>query len=351
MPPKHPLPNNQPGEIILFNFPESVFGRRMVRYFNLRSLLYSQIRVPPNMPRPILQEKLGINYRRIPVMAIGRDIYIDTRIMLPKLEKFFPEKRLGAQSSFDAGFEAMLEEFVIDGGPFWRTAGCIPETAPFMQNEVWMKDRSDGSGGQFNKEALRENRAWSLSQLRLWFGIVEKFFADGREWILGTEGPSLSDIHAGWQCDWAINMAGDMNDEKGHESTADMRKVLSREEFPHVHAWVERFRRATDDAGNANQGAGALDEGEEAENDIVRRILASDLTEAESPGVDESDILGLKQGQRIIVALVDFGFTHKDEGILVGLAKDEVVIEVDVPGDNAKLRLHYPRINFKILPL
>ncbi|KAK4505487.1 hypothetical protein PRZ48_003450 [Zasmidium cellare] len=351
MPSAKTLPNNHPGEIILFNFPESVFGRRMTRYFNLRSLPYSQIRVPPNMPRPILQEKLGINYRRIPIMAIGRDIYIDTRIMLPKLEKFFPEKRLGAQGHFDAGFEAMLEEFVIDGGPFWRTAGCIPETAPFMQNEVWMKDRSDGSGGQFNKESLRENRTWSLSQLRLWFGILEKFLADGRKWISRTEGPSLSDIHAGWQADWAINMAGDMNDDKGEHSTADMRRVLSRDEFPNVHAWVERFRKATNEAESANKSAGALDEGKEAGDEIVKRILSSEFTEAESPVVDESDVLGLKKGQRISIAPVDFGFTHKDQGTLVGLAKDEVVIEIDVPGDNGKLRLHYPRINFKILPV
>lgn len=284
-------------------------------------------------------------------MSIGRDIYIDTRLMLPKLEKLFLEKRLAAQSLFEAGFEAMLEEFVIDGGPFWRTSGCIPESAPLVQNEVWMKDRFDGSGGQFTKEALRENRAWCLSQLRLWFGVVEKFLADGREWILGTHGPSLSDIHAGWQCDWAINMAGDMNDVKEDDSTADMGRVLSKEEFPYVHAWVERFRSVTDEAEKANKGAGALGEGQEAEDDIVNKILASGFTETESLGVDSSDVLGLKRGQKVSVAPVDFGFTHKDEGTLVGLSKDEVVLEVDVPDDQGKLRLHYPRINFKILPL
>lgn len=322
----------------------------MVRYFDLRQLPYSQIRVPPNMPRPLLQKRLGINYRRIPVMAIGRDVYIDTRIMLPKLEKFFPEGRLGAKTSFDAGFEAMLEEFVIDGGPFWRTSGCVPENAPLVQNEVWMRDRFDGSGGQFSRQNLRDNRSWCLSQLRLWFAMVEKFLGDGREWILGTSTPSLSDIHVGWQCDWAINMAGDMK-ANSDDSTADMRKALSEEQFPKVHAWVQRFRSATQKAAEANPGAGPIDEGEEAEDSIVSRILASDFTEPESPVVDESDVLGLKKGQKVSVAPVDFGFTHKDEGNLVGLSRDEVVVEVDVPGDNGKLRLHYPRINFKILPL
>jgi hypothetical protein len=96
-------------EIVLFNFPESVFGRRMARYLNLRKFKFSQIRVPPNMPRPILSERLGVNYRRIPLMAIGRDIYIDTRIMLRKLESLYPNGKLGATDSFQQGFEDILE--------------------------------------------------------------------------------------------------------------------------------------------------------------------------------------------------------------------------------------------------
>ena len=173
--------NSVSDEIILFNFPESVFGRRMVRYLNLRGMNFSQIRVPPNMPRPILQKCLGINYRRIPVLAIGRDVYIDTRLQLRKLETLFPDGRLGATNSFDQGFEEMLETWVIDGGPFWRTSGTIPVSVPFVNDPVWMKDRFDGSGGAFTKEALIENRAWCISQLRIFYGVVEKMLADGRE--------------------------------------------------------------------------------------------------------------------------------------------------------------------------
>lgn len=342
------LPNGHPGELVLFNFPESIFGRRVVRYLNLRRLPFSQIRVPPNMPRPILQDKLGINHRRIPIMAIGRDIYIDTRLMLRKLEGFFPEGRLGAQDSFSAAFEDMLEEFVIDGGPFWRASGTIPTTAALMQSAVWRKDRYDGSGGQFTAEALQTNRAWNLSQVRLYFAMLEKMLADGRDWILGSSGPGLAEIHAGWVCDWAVNMAADMNDDS-EESTADMRRVLNRQEFSKVHAWIERFRKSANDAAKSNSAGGPLEEGEAAEADFVQRILAASFTESECIDVDEADVLGLKAGQRVTVAPVDFGFTHKDEGVLVGLSREEAVIRVNVPEGNGALRLHYPRINFKIL--
>lgn len=347
MKPNNVLPNGHSGEIILFTYPESVFGRRMVRYLNFRRLPFSQIRVPPNMPRPILQERLGINYRRIPIMAIGRDIYIDTRLMLAKLETCFPENRLGAEDGFGSGVEELLESFVIDGGPFWRTAGCIPPTAPLMKNEVWRKDRFDGSGGGFTKQALLDNRPWSISQLRIYYGIVEKMLKDGRQWILGGENPGLAEIHAGWVHDWGLNMAQDMGDDSDG-ATADMKRALSDVEFPKLYEWVKRFRAAAENAEKENSAAGRLQEGADAEDQVVDRILAADLTEQE-PHFEESDVLGLRRGERVTIAPVDFGFTHKDEGDLIGISKNEVVIEVQVPQGKGSLRLHYPRINFKIL--
>ncbi|EME86880.1 uncharacterized protein MYCFIDRAFT_151894 [Pseudocercospora fijiensis CIRAD86] len=344
---KKGLLNGHPGDIILFTYPESVFGRRMVRYLNLRRLPFSQIRVPPYMPRPILQERLGVNYRRIPIMAIGRDIYIDTRLMLAKLETFFPENRLGADDDFGSGVEDLLENLIIDGGPFWRTAGCIPPTAPLMTSEVWTKDRSDGSGGAFTKQALLENRSWSISQLRIYYDIVEKMLRDGRQWILGGDNPGLAEIHAGWVFDWGLNMAQDMGD-GSNGATADMKRALSDVEFPKLHDWVKRFRDLAEQAGEDHAGGGRLQEGADAEDQVVDRILAADFTEQE-PYFDESDVLGLQRGQRVTIAPVDFGFTHKDEGTLVGISKNEVVIEVQVPQGKGSLRLHYPRINFKIL--
>ncbi|KXS97774.1 hypothetical protein AC579_8824 [Pseudocercospora musae] len=344
---KNVLPNGHPGEIILFTYPESVFGRRMVRYLNLRRLPFSQIRVPPNMPRPILQQRLGINYRRIPIMAIGRDIYIDTRLMLAKLETFFPENRLGAEDGFGAGVEDLFENFVIDGGPFWRTAGCIPPTAPLMENEVWTKDRFDGSGGGFTKQALLDNRSWSISQLRIYYGIVEKMLGDGRPWILGGDNPGLAEIHAGWVYDWGINMAQDMEDDSGG-ATADMQRALSDVEFPKLYEWVKRFREVADKANKDHAEGGRLQEGADAEYKVVDCILAAGFTE-QDPCFDETDVLGLQKGQPITIAPVDFGFTHKDEGNLIGLSRNEVVIEAQVPQGMGSLRLHYPRINFKIL--
>jgi hypothetical protein len=208
-----------------------------------------------------------------------------------------------------------------------------------------MKDRFDGSGGMFTKEALVENRSWCLSQIRLFYTFLEKLLADGREWILGGSSPSLAELHAGWVYDWGLGMA-----DPSHESMADAAKVLRKEEFPKTHTWVQRWRDVTAEAEKSNPGAGSMDEGKEAEERVVKAILAGSFVEPNDLQFDADDIMGFKKGQKISVAPTDFGFMYEDRGSIVGLSKEEVVIEVDVPGGkDGKLRLHYPRVNFKLI--
>lgn len=42
------------------------------------------------LPRPELSDLLGISYRRIPLLAIGNDIYCDTGLISYILERRFP---------------------------------------------------------------------------------------------------------------------------------------------------------------------------------------------------------------------------------------------------------------------
>lgn len=134
--------------------------------------------MPPNTPRPLLQGKLGINYRRIPILAIGRNIYIDTHIMSRKLETGLLEGRLRAQGSFGAALEDTLEEYIIDGGPFWRTSTfdftCHAGSYLAQRSIRWSRRTLHGRG-------LKINRAWSDSQVKLYFAMLEKVLADGQE--------------------------------------------------------------------------------------------------------------------------------------------------------------------------
>ena len=41
-------------------------------------------------PRPDLSERLGVMYRRIPVLAIGQDVYCDSSLITAVIERQFP---------------------------------------------------------------------------------------------------------------------------------------------------------------------------------------------------------------------------------------------------------------------
>lgn len=146
------------------------------------------------MPRPDLRE-LGIAYRRIPLLAIGRDVYCDTRLILRKLEQRFPDGALGATGSDQKALERLLERWTVDGGVFARAASLIPTDMPALRDPKFAKDREDFSGRSWSREAMQRARPEGVAHMRDSFALLEStLLADGREWILKTSGPSLADI-------------------------------------------------------------------------------------------------------------------------------------------------------------
>ena len=288
------------------------------------------------MPREQLEE-LGVNYRRIPIMAIGRDV-CDTRIMLAKLEELFPDNRLGARTPFDKGVEYLLENWVIDGGPFWRTAGLIPIAAEVMNDPEWLKDRASMSGNNLNKESKSAATPESLAHVRMYFDFLESsLLADGRRFILDSSQPTLADIHAGWLFDWNLQMKMGMIDHLEKET-------ISEQAYPKVFAWVQNIRDAVAEVEKKNGEAKVL-----SDQEMIETILSSDYSESEG-SIDNHDPLKLEKGQAVDIAPVDSGFTHHDKGELVAIGTKEVVIKSAVPNGKGHLRLHFPRTNFRIKP-
>ena len=75
------------------------------------------------MPRPDLA-RLGIAYRRIPVLAIGRDVYLDSRLILQKLEGLYPPSEahpsLAARTGEHVAIERLFSRVSTDGGLFCK---------------------------------------------------------------------------------------------------------------------------------------------------------------------------------------------------------------------------------------
>lgn len=149
---------------------------------------------PIYLPREDINA-LGVKYRRIPIMSIGRDMYCDTRLILQKLEAKFASGALGASQPDEKAIEKLLESWTIDGGIFVRAAQAIPPEMPLMKDPKFTKDREDYMGRSWELESIKAMRPEALTHIRDAFVFLETgLLADGRQWVLKTEKASMADI-------------------------------------------------------------------------------------------------------------------------------------------------------------
>jgi len=147
------------------------------------------------MPRPDLNA-LGVQYRRIPVLTIGKDIYCDSRLILQKLEDRFPEGALGLEDPEGRAIEKLLEKWTTDGGVFDRVAQLIPPDTPLTADPKFIKDRESMTGQSWKRANILKGRAEATVHVQHAFELLETtLLADGRNWLLKTKMPTLADIH------------------------------------------------------------------------------------------------------------------------------------------------------------
>ncbi|KFY16123.1 hypothetical protein V492_01540 [Pseudogymnoascus sp. VKM F-4246] len=321
-------------DIIVYHYAYSPYARRVIWYLNLRNIPFSECIQPPIMPRPDVKA-IGVNYRRIPLVAIGRDIYNDTRLILTKLDELFPASSahpaLSPSTPEGRALGSLFSSYTTDGGLFGRAAMLIPTSAPLFKDPKFTADRSAMSGRPWSAAHLDRQRPEALAEMRMAIAALENgLLADGRTWILNTPQPSIVDIEAVWPIHWVLGMPG-----------AVPASVASKESFPKVFAWIGRFNAAAGEARKRNGKPKALKGFEAAE-----KVYESDWAEGVR-GVDETDPAGLKKGQEVLVHPTDSGFTHKDRGTLIGLDGQEIVIEVKT--EKGTVRIHAPRHGFRVL--
>ncbi|KIW71209.1 hypothetical protein PV04_03400 [Phialophora macrospora] len=319
-------PNNG---IVLYHYSFSPVARRVLWYLSLRGIDYAECKQPPVLPRPDVAA-LGIKYRRIPLMAIGRDIYCDSRIILRKLEELFPNSALSASSAEEKAVEKLLEIWNMEAGLFARASQLIPTSMPLLNDPHFTKDREDYSGRSWSKEQIEANRPEALAAIRSAFNVLETtLLADGRDWVLKGDHPTLADIEAIWTFDWLKGLKGALPQE-----------LISDKKYPKVFAWIARFNDALK-AAKAKAPKPATLKGDAA----AERILNASFVDKD-PGFDLADPLGLQRGTEVEVFPIDSGTHHRDQGRLIGLTEEEIVLSTKAEGK--EVHLHYPRVGFRI---
>ena len=118
--------------------------------------------------------------------------------------------------------------------------------------------------------------------------------------------------------------------------------LFSSDKFPKTFAWIDRFSAAVTSAGTSVPKPATL-EGSAA----IRQVLQADYLDNKAE-VDERDPTNLKKGQEVEVWPLDSGSNHRDRGRLVALSPSEVVITAKTQHGQEDVRIHFPRINFRL---
>ncbi|KAI5237983.1 hypothetical protein E4T43_07719 [Aureobasidium subglaciale] len=317
-------------EVILFHYAQSIYSHKVLWYLKLANIKYSECIQPPIMPRPDLAA-LGISYRRIPVLAVGRHVYCDSRLILQVLQERYPLPNTSLSASQKA-VQRLLQDWNHDQ-IFWHATRCLPyERSALGKNPAFLADRSEAMGRPFRIEDMIKDRLESYNYIRAMFQTLEDLLEDGRDWIVDSAVPSPADVDAVYIAQWIVTnplMEG-----------AVPEHFLSEKMFPKTYAWIHRFRKALQDAEVKAFVPTALS-GEE----VLEKITSAPAG-AFQDDMSYTDSLRLKIGEMVEVYPTDWASHHRDVGELVMLKANQVCIR------NAQgVLVHFPRWNFRIQAL
>lgn len=260
---------------------------------------------PLVLPRPIL-EKLDITYRRIPLLAFGKDVYADSSLIIDEVQSRYGKL---PTTPADKAYEIFGVQIFASALNVIPTAALTPE---------FIKDRLTIFPG-LNNPNYGELRPSGLAEMKAKFLIIENDFlgASSGPFIAG-EKFGLADIHAGWAVGWSLKAIG-LGQEPG----------FGEKDFPRIYKWVASWPtpQYTDlpqeQVWDAVQGA---------------EYTAKDI------GVDEKDPLGIKAGTDVTVENSDTeAGAHPQKGKLVGVNNKEAVVEL-----KNGIRVHFPRIGYVV---
>ncbi|KAJ7129726.1 hypothetical protein C8R44DRAFT_777507 [Mycena epipterygia] len=318
--------------VILYRYDASPFSVKIDHVLLLKNIPHQKVNVANMLPRPEITDLLGVTYRRIPILAIGNDIYCDTSLIASALERrfpasqgygtIFPNKKHGGDA--DTGLIKAFTKYWVDAVLFPLAPTLLPwEKFP----PAFIKDRST-LRGPIDVNAMIASRGPALSMLSTHLSLVEEQLSDGREWLFDTELPSLADVSVHFVYAWIKAF-------RGVESLFDSNT------FPKSLEWLARLTaylgRLKERQGTVSKITG---------NDAAARIAAAPFEPYSVVGFDtrEAARLGLKAGDEVSVAPDDNARTFGTVGKLVALNREEFVIETK--GSSGLVRCHLPRLMF-----
>ncbi|GAC94148.1 hypothetical protein PHSY_001717 [Pseudozyma hubeiensis SY62] len=336
-----PQSNNR---VIVYGYPASPFYQKITFLLDHYGVEWTLVDVPPVMPRPQLSQLLGITYRRIPVVFVDGQAYIDTTAASLALETAFgPTSKRPLLQHFPA-LQMQLAVNWAESSIFRLGAGHL-YNAPL--NEAFVKDRkSFMPGSSFDSESMKARVPFVRSQLTANLEAIESHLKEGgKKFLFGDEVQYL-DLSLFTPLNWVqtqLRTGKDLLPAPKKGGGDDWSKFP----FPRTLEWLAAVRAYL--AGKKVKPVKLKPE------EAALVILQQSSENAEKEGqlhVKKDDPLvkagwiSGEKGQKVSVTPVDTGRVPQ-EGKLVGLDSKSVTIKIEAQGGKALLAT-FPRLNFDI---
>ncbi len=301
---------------ILHHYAFSTFSEKVRAAMGIKGITWLSVDIPGLPPRPLLSPLTG-GYRRAPVMQLGADIYCDTQLILPTLDRLFPTS-VALLSATNEGLARGI-------GFSWERQLWIPTIGilvHFIGEHIppeFIKDRKEGYLGiDISKGAMAPQFEQHVQFVRAQYAWLKQAL-QGRDFLLGDT-PSVADLSI-WQTTFLLrkNCPPEVDTLLGLQPLA---------------AWYDRI---------AAYGHGHLSEiTAEQAFEIARSAQPAAVTHLRPDG----DPGGLKAGTAVTVTPEDNARVPV-AGTLVAAGEHEVVIHRrdEKAGD---LHIHFPRLGYEV---
>jgi glutathione S-transferase len=303
------------GELILHHYEFSTFSQKVRTALGLKGLAWRSVEIAGLPPRPLLAPLTG-GYRRAPVLQVGADIYCDTNLILPTLERLFPMPSL-----YPAGSEGVAAglAFAWERQMWIPTIGVLVHYIGEHIPPEFLKDRKEGYlMVDISKAAMAPQFAEHVQFVRAQLAWLKQALA-ARPFVLGAQ-PSAADL-ACWQTIYLLRK----NCPPDVDALLDLAPLVP---------WYDRIVALGTGQASAMTAEAAFE--------AARAAAPAAITHLQPDG----DPGGLKAGCPVVVT-PDDNARVPVKGTLVAASGSEIVIHRKDPqaGD---LHIHFPRLGFEV---
>jgi len=303
-------------EPILHHYPFSTFSEKVRTALGYKGLAYGSVEIAGLPPRPLLTPLTG-GYRRAPVLQVGADIYCDTHIILPALDRLHPGPTLVPTGS----------EGVAQGLGFaWERQMWIPTIGVLVHYigehipPEFIKDRKEGYLMiDISKDAMAPQFEQHLQFVRAQLAWLKQALAS-RPFLFG-DAPSAADL-ACWQTIFLLRK----------NCPPDVDALLGLAPLVPWYDRIAAFGHGRPVAMTAEQAF-----------EVARQATPAAVTHLDPDG----DPGGLKAGCPVTVT-PDDNARVPVSGTLVAASDREVVIHRR-DASAGDLHLHFPRLGFDVV--